>query len=195
MEVVLYSDDINLIQKWENAIEQSCQICYDFKELENIRNSIIILNYTSFEGDVKSSLQRFNDRGNRVLIFHNNPNLKTAKELLKVGAKGYGNVIIKDYFIVSAIETIKDGMVWLHSEFTTMLIDDATTKKNNTTSLNLDVLSKREKEVVYLLKDGISYKEIAEQLSITPRTIKAHAHSIYNKLNVKDRLSLVLLFN
>jgi len=193
MEIVLYSDDISLINKWENAIGSNCRICYEFDELKNIKNSIIIINYTAFEDDIEESIKFFNSNGNRLLVFEKNPTLRNAKKILKLGAKGYGNIEIKEHFILSAIETIKDGMVWLHSEFTTMLLNDTSSKKQKE-DVDIDNLTKREKEVINFLKDGISYKDIAQKLSITPRTVKAHAQNIYTKLNVKDRLSLSLLF-
>jgi len=193
MEIVLYSDDISLINKWENAIGNNCRICYEFDELKNIKNSIIIINYTAFEDDIEESIKFFNSNGNRLLVFEKNPTLRNAKKILKLGAKGYGNIEIKEHFILSAIETIKDGMVWLHSEFTTMLLNDTSSKKQKE-DVDIDNLTKREKEVINFLKDGISYKDIAQKLSITPRTVKAHAQNIYTKLNVKDRLSLSLLF-
>ncbi len=193
MEIVLYSDDISLINKWENTIGNNCRICYEFDELKNIKNSIIIINYTAFEDDIEESIKFFNSNGNRLLVFEKNPTLRNAKKILKLGAKGYGNIEIKEHFILSAIETIKDGMVWLHSEFTTMLLNDTSSKKQKE-DVDIDNLTKREKEVINFLKDGISYKDIAQKLSITPRTVKAHAQNIYTKLNVKDRLSLSLLF-
>ncbi|MEO1953252.1 MAG: response regulator transcription factor [Campylobacterales bacterium] len=193
MEIVLYSDDISLINKWENAIGNNCKICYEFDELKNIKNSIIVINYTAFEDDIKESIKFFNSNENRLLVFEKNPTLRNAKKILKLGAKGYGNIEIKEHFILSAIETIKDGMVWLHSEFTTMLLNDTSSKKQKE-DVDIDNLTKREKEVINFLKDGISYKDIAQKLSITPRTVKAHAQNIYTKLNVKDRLSLSLLF-
>jgi len=193
MEIVLYSDDISLINKWENTIGSNCRICYEFDELKNIKNSIIIINYTAFEDDIEESIKFFNSNGNRLLVFEKNPTLRNAKKILKLGAKGYGNIEIKEHFILSAIETIKDGMVWLHSEFTTMLLNDTSSKKQKE-DVDIDNLTKREKEVINFLKDGISYKDIAQKLSITPRTVKAHAQNIYTKLNVKDRLSLSLLF-
>jgi DNA-binding NarL/FixJ family response regulator len=57
----------------------------------------------------------------------------------------------------------------------------------------LSELTSREKEVALLLKEGKTYKNIAQKLDITPRTVKAHAGHIYTKLNVKDRLALALL--
>jgi len=195
MNIVLYSDDVVLLKKWEEAIINGYEICYEFDKLKDIANSIIIINYSAFEGDIKENIAIFNSNGNRVLIFERNPTLKSAKKLLKLGAKGYGNTEIKNHFILSAIETIRDGMVWLHSEFTTMLLNDTSSKKEKKSNISLDDLSNREKEVALLLKDGLAYKDIAQKLSITPRTVKAHAQSIYAKLHVKDRVSLALLFN
>ena len=194
MDIILYSDDITFLQKWEEAIKSGYKICYEFDELFSIKNSIIVINSTAFETDIKKTLSKFNANLNKVLIFEKNPTLRNAKEFLKLGAKGYGNIEIKNHFIVSAIETIKDGMVWLHSEFTTMLLNDTSSKMASKKEINLDDLSKREKEVAFLLKDGYSYKDIAQKLSITPRTVKAHAQHIYAKLCVKDRIALALLF-
>jgi len=192
MRIVLHSDDVNLLEKWEKALVNGYEICYEFEELKKINNSIIIINATAFKSSIKDELQIFDKNNNRVLVFQQNPTLRSAKEILKNGAKGYGNVEIKNNFFLSAIETISDGMVWLHSEFTTMLLNDTSSSKNS--NLDLSILSKREKEVVVLLKDGISYKDIAKKLSITPRTVKAHARNIYMKLHVKDRFALALLF-
>ena len=110
-----------------------------------------------------------------------------------MGAKGYGNALMREHFLISAIETLKDGMVWLYPEFTTMLIEEIPTSDNNTENPILDTLTQREKEVALLLKDGKQYKNIAQELDITPRTVKAHAQSIYSKLNIKDKLGLALL--
>ncbi len=53
-------------------------------------------------------------------------------------------------------------------------------------------LPAREKEIASLIYEGYSNKEIATHTSITLRTVKAHTASIYEKLNVKDRVALVL---
>ena len=56
-----------------------------------------------------------------------------------------------------------------------------------------DALSARESEVLNLLTAGASNREIADQLSITERTVKAHLGSIYRKLNVRSRTAAVAL--
>jgi ATP/maltotriose-dependent transcriptional regulator MalT len=52
-------------------------------------------------------------------------------------------------------------------------------------------LSEREIEVLSLLAQGMSNREIAEQLYISTGTVKTHAHNIYNKLGVKNRTQAI----
>ena len=59
----------------------------------------------------------------------------------------------------------------------------------------LSVLSKRELEVARTVAGGSSNKEIARQLGITERTVKAHVGAVFQKLGVRDRLHLALVVN
>ena len=58
----------------------------------------------------------------------------------------------------------------------------------------LDVLSKREKEILEFLSKGLLYKEIADQLFISPETVKKHVYHIYEKLHVSNRVEAVNLY-
>jgi DNA-binding NarL/FixJ family response regulator len=55
------------------------------------------------------------------------------------------------------------------------------------TARSLEALSVREQEVLRLLADGLSNAEIAEQLVVTPGTVKRHLHNLYSKLGVENR--------
>mgnify|MGYP003387126588 CR=1 FL=1 len=192
MEIVLHSDDILLIEYWEKSIQEKCVLIDDIEDLKVLKNSLIIVNYSACNGKC-DSLVRDLSITNNLLILHRTPDINTAKHLLRFGAKGYGNAMMRSHFIVSAIETIRDGMIWLYPEFTTMLIEDIPEKVENKNLHKLGLLSEREREVALLLKDALIYKDIAQKLDITSRTVKAHASHIYQKLAVKDRLGLALL--
>ena len=56
----------------------------------------------------------------------------------------------------------------------------------------VESLSDREMEVLKLAAKGISNKDIAEQLSLSPRTVQAHLGNIFNKLGVGSRTEAVL---
>ena len=57
----------------------------------------------------------------------------------------------------------------------------------------LELLTKRERQVVDIVVTGATNKQAAESLSITERTIKEHMGSIFNKLKVRDRIQLMLV--
>ena len=191
MQIVLHSDDLLLLEHWEKSLDDNCTIIDDLDELQDITDCLIIINYSACNDQCESVLNQLTTL-NKVLVLHRTPDIQTAKFILTHGAKGYGNALMRNHFIVSAVETIKENMIWLYPEFTTMLITDIPQKEDNENRLKLDSLSEREKEVALLLKDGSTYKNVAEQLHITPRTVKAHAQHIYQKLAVKDRLGLAL---
>lgn len=59
--------------------------------------------------------------------------------------------------------------------------------ERNIEDSKIDLLTKREKEVLACVADGLSNKEIATGLNITERTVKNHLFSIYRKIDVSDR--------
>jgi two-component system, NarL family, response regulator LiaR len=191
MQIVLHSDDILLLEHWGKPINEKYLIVDDLNQLLQVKNSLIIVNYSACNGKCEVILQTL-ILSNKVLVLHRTPNISTAKQLLALGASGYGNAMMRDHFIISAIDTLKDNMIWLHPEFTTMLIMQIPPKGENINDDKLEMLSEREKQVAYYLKDGATYKDIAKKLDITARTVKAHAAHIYKKLSVKDRLGLAL---
>jgi len=193
MQIVLHSDDINLLDYWESICKSKCITVDSIKDLRVVRNSIIIINYSAFKNKQKKIILELKQNANSILVLHRVPDIDSGKQLLSFGANGYGNALMKEHFLLSAIDAIEEGMIWLHPEFTSALINQIPLQKKKDISLKIAPLSTREKEVVYLLKDGATYKRVAEELEITPRTVKAHASSIYTKLQVKDRLSLALL--
>ncbi len=193
MQTILHSDDINLLDYWEKSCREECIVFDELQELKNSRGNIIIINYSAFNSAQKEVITSLTKDENLVLVLHRTPNIDTAREVLSYGAKAYGNALMKEHFIHSAIDAMKDGLIWLHPEFTSQLITQLPVKNNRDVSWVLKKLSDREKEVAILLKSGDTYKSVGEKLEITPRTVKAHAQSIYSKLHVKDRLALALL--
>ena len=61
--------------------------------------------------------------------------------------------------------------------------------------MQLSKLTKREREIALLAIEGLSNKEIAEQLNISEGTAKIHLHNIYSKLGIKNRLALIARAN
>jgi len=194
MQIILYSDDINLLSHWEKVLEgQSYRSVDEIEQLEDITDSIVIINYEACKKDCEDFLKRSHSRGNRVLLLDRVPELNRAKRLLKFGAFGYGNALMRSHFILSALDALREGMIWLYPELTSQLILELPQSEEKNNEAMLQKLTSREKEVALLLKEGLTYNEIAQRLDISARTVKAHAQAIYKKLEVSDRLGLALL--
>ena len=126
------------------------------------------------------------------MVLSTTPTFEQARFYLAMGAKGYGNTMMHESYLVSAFQSIYEGNMWLSPEYITQMIQDLPSMPKKETN-PLATLSHREAEVATLLSQGDSHKEIAEKLQITVRTVKAHASAIYSRLNIKDRLALALL--
>ncbi len=87
---------------------------------------------------------------------------------------------------------IKSGNIWLYPSFMQELIAQSFVQTNSKNEL-LEKLSLREKETALEVAKGKSNKEIAIELNITERTVKAHLSSIFEKVGASDRFTLALM--
>ena len=110
-------------------------------------------------------------------------------EALKAGASGY--LLKKSNFdvIASALKELYAGGSPMSAHIARKLVNVFHQKKSS-----MDVLSARENEILHLLAEGLLYKEIANQLSITPGTVSQHIHNIYEKLHVQNRTEAINKF-
>ncbi|WP_144469421.1 response regulator [Bacillus thuringiensis] len=113
---------------------------------------------------------------------------------LRAGASGY---ILKDVEpdqLVEAIRSAYKGNIQLHPDIANALLSQTlpVEEKEEEPSIQVNVLTARENEVLQLLAKGMSNKEIASVLVITEKTVKAHVSSILSKLNLSDRTQAAL---
>lgn len=128
----------------------------------------------------------------KVLVLSQTPNFSEGVALLQKGIRGYGNAFMQKVHLLQAISTIENDAVWLYPEMMQELILLGSNAKINNTDV-LEPLSARERDVAKEIEKGLSNKEIASALGITERTVKAHLTSVYEKLEVSDRLALAML--
>lgn len=130
-----------------------------------------------------------------VMVLSQYPTFSLGRSLLNLGIKGYGNARMLPIHLQDAFDCIQRGDVWVYPEFVQMMIQGINSQNNQISpdTDDLQNLSPREKEITQLIYKGHTNKEIAQMTDITLRTVKAHTASIYEKLNVKDRVALVLM--
>ena len=115
------------------------------------------------------------------------------------GMSGYCNEKVKPVVIQEAVKSILKGDIWIKQNLVATVINSLLTRRQEDTRKKdfetkiFDSLSDRELEVVRRVQRGDSNREIADKLHISERTVKAHLSSTFKKLNVPDRLHLVVL--
>jgi len=102
-------------------------------------------------------------------------------EMLSVGAVGYLTKQAAAEELIAAIQAVADGDVYLQPALARWLKD----------SKSLEVLSKRELQVLELVAQGLTTPQIAETLGISPKTVARHRERIMNKLDLHSIAELV----
>ena len=136
----------------------------------------------------------------RFFLLSDNPDEEEALSFLKLGIVGYGNTYISSPRLLEALRVITNGGVWLGQKIIQRLIIDTSGKAKedddkNAAGSTLTKLTKAERQIAEFVARGKSNLEIAADLKITERTVKAHLTSIYVKTNTGNRLNLALLIN
>ena len=194
-KISLYTNLKRDYEKMKNSL-----IDYDLKNIENreelltLKENIIIINTSVNLDKEEETIETLLENGNKILILESTPKLINAQNWLLLGVHGYGNSMMNDIYLKSAIQTINNGLTWLIPDITMEILS-----KLNSDSLNqkdvFNQLSKAEQQVAILLKDGLSNTKISEELKLSINTVKSHIKNIYLKLDVKDRFSFVNLLN
>ncbi|WP_297812734.1 response regulator transcription factor [uncultured Methylophaga sp.] len=115
---------------------------------------------------------------------------------LKQGARGYFNEELPLDKLHTALQLILHGEVWVERHVISGLIDELTQHPEISEQQQqaLETLSPKEMEVAKLVSHGATNKMIARQMDITERTVKAHLTTIFQKMQLPDRLSLAIFF-
>jgi DNA-binding NarL/FixJ family response regulator len=113
-------------------------------------------------------------------------------ESMEVGASGY---VLKDSpatQLVAAVRDVCRGGSYLSPRMLSQLVDDFRTRVQTTDRMpRFATLTPREKEVLKMLAEGNSVKEVACQLNLSVKTIEAHKFNLMRKLDIHNKAQLV----
>ena len=135
----------------------------------------------------------------RILLLSDRPDEEEGLTFIKLGISGYANTYISPARLSEAVKVISHGAVWLGQKVMQRLILEtyarSKEKATSDSEQRLAGLTPREREIAELVAQGQSNLEVAANLDITERTVKAHLSSIYEKTKTRSRLNLALLIN
>jgi DNA-binding NarL/FixJ family response regulator len=111
-------------------------------------------------------------------------------EALKAGAAGYVLKSVADRDLVEACRSVRRGEPFVYAGVITTLIQDYLRRAKDGGRLPNSILTRREEEVVKLIAEGHSSRDIAQALVISIKTVDRHRANILQKLDMHDRLDL-----
>lgn len=126
----------------------------------------------------------------RVLMLTMHDNEQYFFQALKAGASGYVLKSVADRDLVAACRAALRDEPFLYPGAVTALIRNYLDRIRNGEEPPEQILTPREEEVLKLVAEGHSSKEIAEMLFISIKTVHRHRENLLNKLGLRDRLEL-----
>jgi DNA-binding NarL/FixJ family response regulator len=126
----------------------------------------------------------------RTLILSMHQNEQYLYEALKAGASGYVLKTVADRDLVEACRAALRGEPFLYPGAMTPLIRDYLHRARNDWPVAEEPLSPREQEVVKLIAEGYSSRQIADALVLSEKTVERHRANILEKLGMHDRVEL-----
>ncbi len=127
--------------------------------------------------------------GIQVIILTVNTDEETINNAVKAGAKGFLPKDTSKSEFIEAIKMVNDGNEYFGEAITKTVFSSFVKNLNATNDAHL--LTKREIDIVKLLSDGLSFKEIGAKLFISSRTVESHKNKILAKLELKNTIELV----
>ncbi|MBL0134973.1 MAG: response regulator transcription factor [Chitinophagaceae bacterium] len=202
---ILIADDHKLIREtWSFILNNDPRFevvaeCGDSEEAVEVarvkRPNIILMdiNMTPISGFEATEKIRKVSPASKIIgvSMHSQP--AYAKKMLQIGARGYVTKNSSKEEMIKAIMEVQNGNKYICDEIKNN-ISELVLEENKDTP-NVNALTEREIQIINLIKEGFSSKEIATQLNISLKTVEVHRHNILKKLKLKNSASLVNFIN
>lgn len=127
----------------------------------------------------------------KILMLSIYDNELYVMESIEIGCKGYVLKSSDSEVIINAIKAISEGRNYYCSYVSQILTKNLAVQMSKRKNEKKFRITERELELIQLICEGKSSKEIAAGLFISVKTVEAHRNNIYNKLNVHNSVQLV----
>ena len=126
----------------------------------------------------------------KILVLSMNENRASVEEVLRAGASGYIVKNAPSKELLNAIDAVRSGDSYLSPTVTRQVVD-AIANPGDKEASGMAMLTGREREVLELIAEGLSSKEIASQLGVSLKTVDSHRANLMDKLDIHKVSGLV----
>jgi two-component system, NarL family, nitrate/nitrite response regulator NarL len=169
------------------------------RALNAVRNhfpDVLLLSAELLQGNLDALQQLVADmQETHVILLTSRHDPEFLGEALRSGARGVFQCNKPVHFIPQAIRKVTNGGLWFERAHAEHVLDRLVSRRNETQDPEdhkIAAVTAREREVIGLICKGLKNREISEQLHISEVTVSHHLTSIFRKLEVSDRISLIL---
>jgi len=171
------------------------------KVVERAKPDVLLLDLKMPKADVVQTLLEVNEKNpaTKVLILTAYSEDENILNAAKGGARGYVLKGIDFPTLLQAIKTIHRGGLWIDKEMPAAdaFEEIAQSQLNETSDAKtddaLESLTRREKEILKLVAEGLTNEEIGKKIFISEKTVKTHLTNIFDKLKVNNRFKAALM--
>jgi DNA-binding NarL/FixJ family response regulator len=162
---------------------------------------VIVLNPDVLKGHTLSrfirSIQTKSPHTRVIYLLRSTPPDESIIADVKSGVRGYFKVTDSPATMIKAVRAVHGGEIWAERRILEKAIANPMLLPETLQSHipGLPPLTNREMEVLTMVLQGASNREIADSSSISERTVKTHLYRVYRKLNVKSRTKAIALLS
>ncbi|HJZ83384.1 MAG TPA: response regulator transcription factor [Pyrinomonadaceae bacterium] len=185
-------DMLNAHDGWEVCGEAS-----NGREAVNLTRSlapdVVVLDYSMPELNGLEAARQIHHEmpGTEILIFTMHETEQLIRDVLAAGARGYVLKSDAGRHLVNAVEALSHHKPFFTAKVSQALLDAYLNSPTQADSTPFRSLTPREREIVQMLAEGKSNKEIAAGLSISVKTVETHRSTVMRKLEINSIVELV----
>lgn len=180
------SDDIEVVAEASDGIEA-------IEKTKKHRPDIVLLDISMPRlGGYEAALEikKF-DPGIKILVLTQYDDKEYISRFLKAGVSGYLLKRAVGSDLMTAIRSVKEGETYLYPAIATKVVDSLLGKGDMTRDGSYENLTDREKQLLKLIAEGHTHKEIGDMLNISAKTVIVHQTHILDKLGLSSRAELI----
>lgn len=196
MSLVVYSKSQSFEKHINTAVDSDVIYRSSLSPAVSGSDKVYLVHAASFVRELPAWLESSSQKGIVLGIAADNPQVEELLAFSQVGVLGYFNSYMAKAHYAQLLRLLNNGQSWYPPTLLKQAFDLARSAIQPVSNIDpLEKLTKRERDVALAVAEGKSNKLVANSCNMAERTVKSHLTQIFKKLEIKDRIALVLYLN